>query len=248
MLFTEVNMLDRFQAAADAGFRAVEIQRPYEHPREDLARRLRESGVSCVLLNLPLAPLGEGGLACTPGRESEFRHGVKTAIEYARALDCPLMNCPAADAPRGVPLSQVRATYVANLRYAADSLAEEGVGLVVEPLNTTDVPRSFLRTSKQARSIITDVGSANMGLQHDLYHMQIMEGDLSRGIERNLEVIRHVQIADNPGRHEPGTGETNIPFLLDRLDEIGYSGWVGCEYIPSSTTADSLRWASRWLG
>ena len=249
MLFNEVGLLDRFEAAAQAGFRAVEIQRPYDHPAEQLAERLHASGLACVLLNMPMGDLSSGdrGIACLPGREAEFQDLVEVAIEYATGLGSPLLNCLAGVMPEGEDPEALGATLVANLRFAADKLEDAGIGLVTEPLNHRDVPGAFLSHSAQARSIIQEVGSSNLGLQYDVYHMQIMEGDLARGIDANLDLIRHVQISDNPGRNEPGTGEINFPFILEHLDATGYTGWVGCEYIPRTTTAQSLRWAERWL-
>ena len=249
MLFNEVGLPDRFAAAARAGFKAVEIQRPYDNPAEQLAERLHASDLACVLVNMPAGDIdaGDRGIACLPGRESEFQDSVEVAIEYATALGSPLSNCLAGVAPAGADEETLRATLVANLTFAADRLADAGVGLVIEPLNHHDVPGAFLSRSAQARAVIEEVGSGNLGLQYDVYHMQIMEGDLARGLEANVDVIRHVQISDNPGRNEPGTGEINYPFIMEHLDSIGYDGWVGCEYIPSGPTAQSLRWADRWL-
>ena len=249
MLFNEVDMLDRFEAAASAGFRGIEIQRPYDYDRVQLGDRLQASGLECVLLNMPFGNMDAGarGLACLPGRELEFQDAVKVALEYAEVLDCKLLNCLAGVLPEYVDPLAAHETLVSNLRLAADLCGEVGVGVGIEPLNSRDVPGVYLKHSKQARSVIEGVGSANLGLQYDVYHMQIMEGDLIRGIEENLDVIRHIQIADNPGRHEPGTGEINVPFILERLDALGYEGWVGCEWVPSTTTQTSLEWAKRWL-
>ena len=249
MLFNEVGLPDRFAAAARAGFKAVEIQRPYDSSAEQLAERLHASDLACVLVNMPAGDIdaGDRGIACLPGRESEFQDSVEVAIEYATALGSPLANCLAGVAPPEADADRLRATLVANLTFAADRLAEAGVGLVIEPLNHHDVPGAFLSRSAQTRAVIEEVGSGNVGLQYDVYHMQIMEGDLARGLEANLDVIRHVQISDNPGRNEPGTGEINFPFIMEHLDSIGYDGWVGCEYIPSGPTVQSLRWADRWL-
>lgn len=248
-LFNEVDMLDRFAAASAAGFRGIEIQMPYGHQSEHLAERLQSNGLQCVLLNMPVGDLsaGDRGLACIPGREVEFRESITRALIYAKALDCRLLNCLAGIPPTDADAVAVHETLVRNLQLAAGICEEVNVGIVIEPLNTRDFPGVHLKHLRQARSVVDEVGLANLGLQYDVYHMQIMEGDLIRGIEENMDVIRHIQIADNPGRHEPGTGEINIPFILDRLDELGYNQWVGCEWIPNTTTDVSLRWAKRWL-
>ena len=249
MLFNEVDFLDRFEAAADAGFKGVEYLFPYDYDKRALAERLAEHGLTQALHNLPAGDWagGERGIACLPDRVDEFREGVGRAIEYATALGCKRVNCLAGIAPEGVDGATVRETFVSNLRFAADRLADAGIGLVTEPLNTVDVPGFYLCHTDQAVSIIREVGSQNLGLQHDLYHMQIMEGDLARTVERNIGVIRHVQIADNPGRNEPGSGEINYPFLFDHLDRTGYDGWVGCEYSPLTTTRAGLGWLAPHL-
>ena len=250
MLFTEVDFLARFEAAANAGFQAVEFQSPYEYDKRDIADKLREHGLALALHNLPAGDweAGERGLACLPDRVDEFRESVALAAEYASTLGALQVNCLAGIAPPDAPTQALRETFVANLRYAADKLAEVGVGVVTEPINTMDIPGFYLNYSAQARSIIEEVGSDNLALQHDVYHMQIMEGDLARGIRANLDIIRHVQIADNPGRNEPGTGEINYPYVLGALDDAGYQGWVGCEYRPLTTTQEGLGWAAPYLG
>ena len=187
-------------------------------------------------------------MACAPDRVDEFRESVALAAEYASTLGCERVNCLAGIAPPDVPAQTLRETFVANLRFAADRMAEVGALVVTEPINTMDIPGFFLNYSAQARSIIEEVGSDNLALQHDVYHMQIMEGDLARGIRANLDIIRHVQIADNPGRNEPGTGEINYPYVLRLLDEVGYAGWVGCEYRPLGDTGEGLGWAASYLG
>jgi hydroxypyruvate isomerase len=250
MLFTEVDFLDRFEAAAEAGFKGVEYLFPYDYDKQALADRLRQYGLTQALHNLPAGDWagGERGVACLPDRVDEFRDGVFQAIEYATALECKQVNCLSGIAPDGVDETTVRRTFVSNLRFAADRLAQAGIRLVTEPLNTVDVPGFYLCHTDQALSVIEEVGSPNLGLQQDLYHMQIMEGDLARTVERNLGMIRHIQIADNPGRNEPGTGEINYPFLFDYLDRIGYEGWVGCEYAPLTTTQAGLGWVAPYLG
>ncbi len=250
MMFNEVGFLDRFEAAARAGFKGVEYLFPYDFPREELAERLRRHGLAQVLHNLPAGNWGAGerGIACHPDRVGEFQDGVGRAIEYARALGCPQVNCLAGIAPAGVAPDRLRETFVSNLRFAARELEKAGIRLLIEPINTRDIPGFYLCRTAQARSIIQEVGSRNLFLQYDVYHMQIMEGDLARTIESNLDIIRHVQVADNPGRHEPGTGEINYLFLFGFLDKVGYQGWVGCEYRPLNTTAEGLQWLAPYLG
>jgi hydroxypyruvate isomerase len=250
MLFNEVDFLDRFGAAARAGFRGVEYLFPYPYPREALAERLHEHGLTQVLHNLPAGnwAAGERGIACHPDRTGEFQDGVEKAIEYARALGCPRVNCLAGIAPPGVPAERLRETLVANLRFAAGRLGAAGIQLLVEPINTRDIPGFFLCRTAQALSILDEVASPDLALQYDAYHMQVMEGDLARTLEANLARIGHVQIADNPGRHEPGTGEIHHPFLFAHLDRIGYRGWVGCEYKPATTTEAGLGWFEPWRG
>ena len=249
MLFGEVDFLDRFEAAAAAGFRAVEFLFPYDYAPAELAERLHAHGLEQALFNLPAGDwsAGDRGLACLPDRVTEFREGVDRAIEYAAALRCPTVNGLAGVAPEGADPEQLTATLADNLAHAAGKLGEVGVRLVTEPINTIDIPGFFLTSTAQARKVIEDVPSGNVFIQYDAYHMQIMEGDLARTIEKNLDLIGHVQIADNPGRHEPGTGEINYSFLLKRLDELGYDGYVGAEYRPLGTTAEGLGWAKEYL-
>ena len=244
MMFGEVDFLDRFQAAASAGFEGVEYLFPYEYEAERLAERLDANGLAQVLHNLPAGDwaAGERGIACHPDRAGEFQDGVGKAIEYAKALGCPQVNCLAGIVPRDVSARAARDTFIENLKFAAPALEAEGIRLLIEPINQIDIPGFLLSRTHEARSIIGEVASSNLYVQHDVYHMQIMEGDLARVIERNLDVISHMQIADNPGRHEPGTGEINYPFLFDFIDGLGYGGWIGCEYVPKTTTLDGLGW------
>jgi hydroxypyruvate isomerase len=244
MLFTELPFLDRFEAAAAAGFEGVEYLFPYEFEVDALASRLRRFGLEQVLHNLPAGDWanGERGIACLPGREEEFRDGIDRAVRYATALGCRQVNCLAGIAPEGTDRRLLQATLADNLRYAGARLGEAGIRLLIEPINTRDIPRFFLRTTRQARVLIEDGPIDNLQIQYDVYHMQIMEGDLARTIAANLDLIGHIQIADNPGRHEPGTGEINYPFLFGHLDAIGYRGWVGCEYKPKAATLDGLGW------
>jgi len=245
-LFPEREFLDRFAVARAAGFRFVEYQFPYAHSAADVANAAREAGVQVVLHNLPPgdASKGERGIASLPGREREFRESVERGIEYASAAGCPRVNCLAGLASRDKAHFD---TFVANVRYAARRLGEVGVRLMIEAINTRSVPGFFLAHSAQAIDVLNAAGEANAFLQYDMFHMQIMEGDLARTVERLLGRIGHIQIADVPDRHEPGTGELNFDFLLAHLDAIGYSGWVGCEYNPRGDTLEGLKWAKPYL-
>ena len=246
LLFPELDFLDRFAAAARAGFRFVEYQFPYAWPAQEVARRAREAGVQVVLHNLPGGDMakGERGIACLPGRAAEFREGVERAIEYAKAVSCPRLNCIAGLGPQD---EAHFAQLVENVRYAARRLGEVGVQLMIEPINTRTVPGFFLTGSAQAIDVLNAAGEGNALLQYDLFHMQIMEGDLARTIERLLPRIGHMQLADVPDRHEPGSGEINFDFLLARIDALGYAGWMGCEYNPRGDTVEGLKWARAYL-
>ena len=250
MLFGEHEFLDRFDAAARAGFKGVEYLGPYDHAPEVVAARLRKNGLTQVLFNLPPGDWGRGerGIAVLPDRIEEFRRGVDTAITYARALGCGQVNCLAGIAPQGVDRTELEDVFVENLAYAAGKLKEAGIRLIVEPINTRDIPGFFLNYSSQALALIERVGSDNLQLQYDIYHMQIMEGDLARTIEANLGRIAHIQIADNPGRNEPGTGEINFPYLFEHIDRIGYAGWIGAEYRPKAGTEAGLGWFREYAG
>jgi hydroxypyruvate isomerase len=247
MLFNEVDFLARFEAAAKAGFRGVEYLFPYPFPKDALADELARHGLTQVLHNLPAGDWakGERGIAAIPGRESEFRDGVGLALSYAKALGCRQLNCLVGIPPRNAEPDKVRATLVANLRFAARELERAGVKLLVEPCNAYDIPGFYLSRSAETLELFAEVGEPNLWLQYDVYHMQRMEGELTATITRLLPRIAHVQIADNPGRNEPGTGEINYDFLFRRLGEIGYDGWIGCEYKPRTTTLDGLGWLER---
>jgi hydroxypyruvate isomerase len=244
MLFTELPFLERFAAARAAGFSAVEYLFPYDYPKEELAARLRAHGLRQVLHNLPAGDwaAGERGIACHPGRVDEFRAGVDRAILYANALDCSQLNCLAGKLPSNVTGEQAHATLVANLRYAASTLRTAGIRLLIEPINTYDIPAFFLSRTEQAIAVIDEVASDNLFLQYDLYHAQRMEGELAATLQRYLARIGHIQLADNPGRNEPGTGEINYPFLFRHLDALGWKGHIGCEYKPRTTTTEGLGW------
>ncbi|MBV1703657.1 MAG: hydroxypyruvate isomerase [Hyphomicrobiales bacterium] len=246
-LFGEVGFLDRFEAAAKAGFRAVECQFPYDWPAAEVAARLKAFDLELVLHNLPPGDFaaGERGIACLPGREVEFREGLDRAITYAKALACPRLNCLAGIAPAGADKRALRETLVANLRHGARALADVGIELLVEPINGYDMPDFFVQRSADAVALFDEVGHENVHLQYDVYHMQRMEGDLGSTLKRLLPRIGHVQIADNPGRHEPGTGEINFDYVFRRLEALGYDGWIGCEYTPKTTTLEGLDWMNR---
>jgi hydroxypyruvate isomerase len=249
LLFNEFDFLDRFKAASDAGFRGVEYLFPYAYHKHDLVERLQLNGLTQVLHNLPAGDWGAGerGIACLPERIGEFQDGVGTAIEYAQALQCTQLNCLAGIAPRALDPATLHDTLVRNLRFAATELGRVGIRLLLEPCNTRDLPGFFLNRSQQAVDIIDAVGSDNLFLQYDIYHMQVMEGNLAPSIERHLDRIRHLQIADNPGRGEPGSGEINYPFLFEFIDRLGYGGWIGCEYKPVKGTVQGLGWIKPYL-
>jgi hydroxypyruvate isomerase len=249
LLFNEHPFMERFDAAAKAGFKGVEYLFPYDFPKDQLVEALKKNGLTQVLHNLPAGDWAEGerGLACDPARVGEFQDGVGRAIEYATALGCKQLNCLAGLCPKGVDDERQRTTFVANLKFAALKLKQSGIRLLIEPINTRDIPGFYLTRSKQALEIIEEVGSDNLFLQYDIYHMQIMEGDLARTIEANLSRIPHMQLADNPGRNEPGTGEINYAFLFEHIDRIGYKGWIGCEYKPKTKTVEGLSWIQPYL-
>jgi hydroxypyruvate isomerase len=249
MLFNELEFLARFEAAAKAGFRGVEYLFPYPFAKERLAEELSKHQLVQVLHNLPAGDwaAGERGIAVNPSRVGEFQEGVGKAIEYATALGCKQVNCLAGITPKDVSAEQARQTFIDNLKFAAPKLAAANIKLLIEPINTRDIPGFFLSGTKQALAIMDEVGSPNLFLQYDIYHMQIMEGDLAPTIARNLARIPHLQLADNPGRNEPGTGEINYPFLFQFLDGLGYEGWIGCEYKPKTTTLDGLSWLKPYL-
>jgi hydroxypyruvate isomerase len=244
MLFNEVPFLERFERAAKAGFEAVEFLFPYPFAAADIKSRLDANGLKLVLHNLPAGHWegGERGIACHPDRVEEFRAGVAQALEYATALGVPQLNCLAGKAPAGVDEAVLRATFVANLKYAAAELKKAGLKLLIEPINTYDIPGFYLNRTAQALAILDEVGADNAFVQYDIYHAQRMEGEIAATLQKHLARIGHVQLADNPGRNEPGTGELNWAFLFAHLDRIGYGGWIGCEYKPATTTEAGLGW------
>jgi hydroxypyruvate isomerase len=244
MLYNEHAFLDRFEAAAKAGFRGVEFLFPYAYRAEEIAERLHKHKLELVLHNLPPGnwDAGERGIACHPDRVGEFQDGVGTAIKYAKVLGVRQLNCLAGKLPAGVDPEKARATLAANVRFAADKLKAEGIRLLIEPINAFDIPGFFVNRTAQAIEIIRASGADNAFVQYDIYHAQRMEGELAATIKQHLASIRHMQLADNPGRNEPGTGEINYAFLLRWIDEVGYDGWVGCEYKPKATTDAGLGW------
>jgi hydroxypyruvate isomerase len=248
MLFTERPFLDRFEAAAKAGFTAVEFLFPYAHPADEIKSRLLAHELKLVLHNLPAGDwdAGERGIACLPDRIDEFRDGVISGINYATALGAPQLNCLAGKVPLGADDAILRKTFVENLRFAAAELKKTGLKLLIEPINTFDIPGFYLNRTAQALSILDEVGADNAYLQYDIYHAQRMEGELAANIERHLPRIAHLQLADNPGRHEPGTGEINYEFLFAHIDRVGYRGYIGCEYKPASSTEAGLHWLQRF--
>jgi len=244
MLFNELPFLDRFEAAAKADFKAVEFLFPYAWPAQEIKQRLDAHGLTLVLHNLPAGnwEAGERGIACHPDRVEEFRAGVATAISYAKALGVGQLNCLAGKAPAGVSETVLRETLVANLRLAAAELKQADLRLLIEPINTFDIPGFYLTGTAQAVALLDEVGADNAFVQYDIYHAQRMEGELAATMQKQLGRIGHIQLADNPGRNEPGTGEINYPFLFAHLDRIGYDGWIGCEYKPATTTQAGLGW------
>ena len=244
MLFTEHSFLDRFDHAAKAGFKAVEFLFPYAFNPGEIKRRLDANGLQLVLHNLPAGnwDAGERGIACHPDRVDEFRDGVEKAIDCAQVLGVRQLNCLVGKAPAGVADDLLRRTVVENLRYAAEGLKKAGLRLLIEPINTYDIPGFYLNRTVQAAGLLVEVGADNAFIQYDIYHAQRMEGELATTMEKYLPRIGHIQLADNPGRNEPGTGEINYPFLFAHLDRIGYDGWIGCEYKPAGTTEAGLSW------
>ena len=256
MLYNDLDFLDRYAAAARDGFKAVEFLFPYAYEPSVLQARLTENGLQQVLFNAPPGDwdAGERGIACVPGREAEFRAGIERAIDYAQALECPRIHVMAGIVPANADAAAVHATYVSNLRIAARLAAVHGIQLMLEPINGRDMPGFFLSRQDQAHALITEIGEANIRVQMDLYHCQIVEGDLAAKIRQYLPsgLVGHIQIAGVPERHEPDVGEINYPYLFDLMDKLGFEGWVGCEYKPARgaaphATRDGLGWLQRWL-
>ena len=249
MLYTDLPFMERFAAAARDGFPAVEYVGAYGEAPEAVAAALADNHLIQALFNLPAGDWagGERGIGCLPDRVEEFKTGVDTAIAYGNATGCTKINCLAGKAPAGADPAALETVLVNNLKYAAPRLADAGIKLLVEPINTRDIPGFFVTGTDHAERILDRVGSDNLFIQYDFYHMQIMQGDITRTYERLKDRIAHVQIADNPGRHEPGTGEINHGFLFSELDRLGYDGFVGCEYVPASKTSEGLGWMKPYL-
>lgn len=245
-MFGEVPFLDRFAAAAAAGFGGVEFLFPYDHPPHAIAERLAATGLQLVLFNAPPGDWdgGERGLAALAGREDAFRRSLDAAIGYARALNVPRLHVMAGLESHGAN----RRTYVDNLRHVAARLADAGLTLLIEPINRRDMPGYLLHRWADAVAVQDEVGAPNLRLQADLYHLQIAAGDLTRTLQRDIDRIGHVQIAGVPDRHEPDAGEVHYPHLLRLLDDLGYDGWVGCEYRPRGRTEDGLGWRDMLVG
>ncbi len=256
MLYNDVDFLDRFAAAARDGFKAVEYLFPYAYPAQELAQRLQANGLQQVLFNAPPGnwDAGERGLACLPGRETEFREGIAKAVEYAQTLQCPRIHVMAGLVPQGADAATVRATYIANVRFAAEQAAPHGIQILLEPINGRDMPGFFLSRQDQAHALIAEIGATNVKVQMDLYHCQIVEGDLAMKVRHYLPTgnVGHFQIAGVPDRHEPDVGEINHTYLFKLLDSLGYDGWIGCVYRPARggaahATSDGLGWLKPWL-
>ena len=244
MLFGEHDFLGRFSAAANAGFAGVEYIGPYAFPKEQVAETLQANNLKQVLFNLPTGNWdgGERGIGCLPDRVGEFQDGVGKAIDYAKALGCTMINCLAGILPGDVTRRTGYTTLASNLSFAAKALKQENILLIVEPINSYDIPGFLLNRSKEGIEVIDDVGSDNLKLQYDIYHMQRMEGELGATLTKLMPRIGHIQLADNPGRHEPGTGEINYTYLFKLIDSLGYGGWIGCEYKPKGKTVEGLGW------
>ena len=241
-LFNEVDFLKRFESAAKAGFKGVEYPFPEDYSKEQLSDLLTKYHLEQVLVNLPQGKTGERGTACLPGREAEFQDSVGRTVIMAKKLRCSRVNCLVGITPNGIPPDRIRKTLVNNLRFAAAAFARENIRLLVEALNSADAPGFYLSRSSDAFDLITEVNHPNLFFQYDIYHMQVSEGNLTKTIRDNLPRIAHMQLADVPGRHEPGTGEIDFSNLLRFIDEAGYDGWIGCEYRPATTTEAGLSW------
>jgi hydroxypyruvate isomerase len=248
MMFNELPFLDRFAAAAKAGFKGVEFLFPYEYPAAEIRKRLDDNGLTLALFNMPPGDWskGERGLASLPGRQGEFRDGVKQALDYAGSLGGKLVHCMAGIVPSGVPQVTAASLYAANLAWAAEHSIAAGVKLVIEPINHRDMPGYLLNTQAQGAAVVDAIGRDRLGLQFDVYHVQTTEGDITKRMEQYMPLIAHMQIADVPARNEPGTGEIGWAFVFRRMDELGYRGWVGCEYRPAGATLAGLAWRDRF--
>ena len=249
MMFNEVPFIQRFESAANAGFCGVEYLFPYEEKPQVIAEQLKKHNLTQALFNMPAGDwaAGERGMASIPGRESEFQKGVHTALEYALALDCKQVHAMAGKLNNHFTPEEQEECFIKNIQYAADVMAKQGIKVLIEPINTRDMPGYFLTTQKQAEALLPKINRDNVFIQLDLYHCQIMEGDLLKTIERLWGKFSHIQIASVPFRHEPDTGEVNYSWIFNQLDKMGYTGWLGCEYIPAGKTEDGLGWFKQTL-
>jgi hydroxypyruvate isomerase len=247
MMFNEVPFLDRFAAAAKAGFEAVEFLFPYDHTAADIRARLDDSGLQQILFNMPPGdwPVGERGLACLPGRQAEFRDGVKRALEYAAVFGTKRLHCMAGLVPAGLAAGTAASLFAANLAWACEQAVSAGVLVVIEPINHRDMPGFFLNTTGQGAAVVEAIGRDRLALLFDIYHCQVTEGDVTSRMATLMPLIGHIQIADVPARNEPGTGEIAWPYVFRRMDALGYDGWVGCEYRPAGETIAGLGWIER---
>lgn len=250
MMFTDEPFLNRFARAAGAGFHAVEFLFPYDYTQAEVTSAARAAGVQVVLFNTVPGDWakGERGLAALPGREEAFLAGVHKALDYAASIGCPRIHAMAGLVPEGADRAEMGVTYRKNLEQAAALAARASIDVVIEPINTRDIPGFFLNRTEEAAAVIADVGASNLKIQFDIYHRQIMQGDLARAIAEHLPLIGHMQLADNPGRNEPGTGEINYPFLFGEIDRLGFDGWIGCEYKPKGDTEAGLGWFAPYKG
>ena len=247
MMFNELPFLDRFAAAASAGFKAVEFLFPYEHTAADIQARLTDSGLEQVLFNMPPGDwaMGERGMACLPGRQAEFRDGVKRALDYAAVFGTKRLHCMAGLVPAGTPQATAASLYAANLAWACEQAHAAGVLVVIEPINHRDMPGFFLNTTGHAAAVVEAIGRDRLAILFDIYHCQVTEGDITSRLTNLLPLIGHIQIADVPARNEPGTGELNWDFIFKHIDQLGYAGWLGCEYRPAGNTLVGLSWLNR---
>jgi len=250
MMYNEHAFLDRFAAAAADGFRAVEYLFPYEHAATELRARLDANGLTQALFNAPPGDwaAGERGLAALPGREAEFRDAVGRALEYAGVIGNDRVHVMAGLVPAGADRARHRAAYLENVAFAAKAAAAQGITIVLEPINTRDMPGYFLNRQDDAQAICKEIGAANLKVQFDCYHCQIVEGDIAMKLKRDMPGIGHIQIAGVPERHEPDLGELNYPYLFEVIDGLGYEGWIGCEYRPRAGTSEGLGWLKPYLG
>jgi hydroxypyruvate isomerase len=248
-MFNDSDFLTRFERASQAGFQAVEFMFPYDFDKNMIVEKLNKHSLKVVLHNFPAGnwSSGDRGLASLPDRIGEFQDSIGKAIEYAKALKCPRLNCMAGTISKNVSQERILKTMVDNLKMAAAALEKEQIRLVIEPINYIDMPGFYLNYTRQALDIIKEVNHPNIRLQYDIYHAQVLEGNLTKTIRDNIGIIEHMQIADVPGRHEPGTGEINFDNLFKFIDEAGYTGWIGCEYKPAAKTEDGLAWVKSYL-